>query len=83
MLIYVTGMARFRVLITKKTVFGRNSGRIEFLIQKLNIDCHTENDIFIGSLILPSAFTKILSFSSLFQRIVTKLCLSTFCEILV
>ena len=37
MLIYVTGKARCRVLIAKRTVLRRNSGRIEFLIQKQNI----------------------------------------------
>ena len=37
MLIYVTGKALFRVLIAKRTILRRNSGRIEFLIQKQNI----------------------------------------------
>ena len=37
MLIYVTGKALVRVLIAKRTILRRNSGRIEFLIQKQNI----------------------------------------------
>ena len=68
---YVTGKARFRVLIAKRTVLRRSSGRIEFLIQKQNMVCDTKNEILIDSLTLSSAFTKIFSLSSLFQRIVT------------
>ena len=59
------------MLIAKRTVLRRSSGRIEFLIQKQNMVCDTKNEILIDSLTLSSAFTKIFSFCSLFQRIVT------------
>ena len=59
------------MLIAKRTVLRRSSGRIEFLIQKQNMVCDTKNEILIDSLTLSSAFTKIFSLSSLFQRIVT------------
>ena len=36
MLIYVTGKARYRLLIAKRSVLKRNSDRVEFLIQKQN-----------------------------------------------
>ena len=52
--IYVTGKACFRVLIAKRTILRRNSGRVEFFYIKKNIVFDTKNAILIDSLIRPS-----------------------------